>query len=109
MSYLTVAPYPKFYFQERLPFYGWLVAVLGGGESAFRLVVWFQLGLHVLAATMLYFSMRRLDAGKAAAIALFLAALLSQGFLIFGCSIAPETLAVSLTLVAMSATLLVVP
>jgi hypothetical protein len=105
-SYLIVAPYPQFYFQPRLPFYGWLVAALGG-ESSFRLVVWFQLALHILAAMMLYVSVRRLDAGKAAAMALFLAALLSQAFLIFGDSIAPETLAVSLTLVAMSATLLV--
>ncbi len=40
---------------------------------------------------------------------LFLAAMLSQGFLVFGRSIAPEAPAVSLSLIAMSATLLAVP
>jgi Dolichyl-phosphate-mannose-protein mannosyltransferase len=108
-SYLAIAPYPEFYFQQRLPFYGWLVALLGGQKFSFTPVVWLHLVLHTLAASVLYFGIRRLDAGKAAATALFLAAMLSQGFLVFGRSIAPEAPAVSLTLIAMSATLLAVP
>ena len=108
MNYLAVAPYPEFYSQQRLPFYGWLVAVLVGEKASFAAVLWLQLLLHTLAAAILYLSIRRLNAGRAAAIALFLAALLSQGFLIFGRAIVPEALAVSLMLIAMSATLLAV-
>jgi hypothetical protein len=108
-SYLTVLPYPEFYVQPRLPFYGWLVSGLGGHESSFALVVWLQLALHTGAATLVYVSVRRLGAGKAAAVALFLSSLLPQSFLIFGRSVSPETFAVSLTLIAMAATLLAVP
>ena len=107
-GYLAVGPYPEFYTQQRLPFYGWLVSFLGG-EKSLALVVWLQLALHVGAAILLYVSIRRLTDGRAAAVALFLPALLSQGFLIFGRAVAPETLAVSLALIAMAATLLAVP
>lgn len=107
-GYLTVAPYPAFYAQQRIPLYGWLVAALGS-EKSLWLVVWLQLIAHVGAAALLYASIRRLGAGRAAAVALFLPALLSQSFLIFGRGISPESFAVSLTLIAISATLLAVP
>jgi Dolichyl-phosphate-mannose-protein mannosyltransferase len=107
-GYLAVASYPEFYFQNRLPFYGWFAVPFGGQALSFATVVWLQLAFHLLAAAMLYFSVRRLDNGRAAATALFLAALSSQGFLVFGRGIVPESLAVSLTLIAMSATLFAV-
>ena len=109
MSYLTVPPYPEFYLHQRLPLYGWLVASLGEQKSSFALVIWLQLALQTGAAILVYISVRRLGAGKAAAVALFLPSLLSQSFLIFGRSVSPEGFAVSLTLIAMAATLLAVP
>jgi hypothetical protein len=108
MGYLGVAPYPEFYTQQRLPFYGWLVSFLGGEKSSFALVVWLQLAVHVGAAMLLYISIRSLTDRRAAAVALFLPALLSQSFLIFGRGVSPEALAVSLALIAMAATLLAV-
>ena len=109
VGYLAVAPYPEFYTQQRLPFYGWLVSFLGGEKSSFALIVWLQLAVHVGAAMVLYISIRSLTDRKAAAVALFLPALLSQSFLIFGRGVSPEALAVSLALIAMAATLLAVP
>ncbi len=106
-GYLAYAPYPEFYFQQRLPFYGWLVTGLGG-EKSLHAVIWFHLILHTLAAVMLYFSIRRLGAGKEAAAALFFTALVSQGFLIFGRGVVPESIATSLALIAMAFTLLAV-
>ena len=90
MGYLTVAPYPELYGQQRGPLYGWLASAFGNEkESEFALVVWLQLITHVGAAALLYAGIRRLKAGRATAVALFLPALLSQGFLIFGRSISP--------------------
>ncbi len=109
MGYLAVAPYPEFYTQQRLPFYGWLVSFFGGEKSSFALIVWLQLAVHVGAAMLLYISIRSLTDRRAAAVALFLPALLSQSFLIFGRGVSPEALAVSLALIAMAATLLAVP
>lgn len=107
-GYAAVAPYPEFYSQQRLPFYGWLVSIFGRDQSSFVAVVWLQLVLHVGAASLLYVSVRRLTLGRAAAVALFLAALLSQSFLIFGRAIAPEALGGSLLVIAMALTLLAV-
>ncbi|MBX9778436.1 MAG: hypothetical protein K2Y71_29025 [Xanthobacteraceae bacterium] len=107
-GYLRVAAYPAFYAEQRIPLYGWLVAALGG-ENGLSRAVWLQLVVHVGASALLYASIRRLGAGRAAAFALFLPALFSQSFLIFGRGISPESFAVSLTLIAMSATLLAVP
>ena len=108
MGYLGVAPYPEFYTQQRLPFYGWLVSFLGG-EKSFALIVWVQIAVHVGAAMVLYISIRGLTDRRAAAVALFMPALLSQSFLIFGRGVSPEALAVSLALIAIAATLLAVP
>jgi hypothetical protein len=104
-SYLSVSPYPEFFFDTRAPFYGWLVAMLGGEPQGFGPTVWLHVLVHVAAAAALYAGARHLGLGRAAAAALFLAALSSQNFLIFGRGIVPEAPAMSLALIAMAATL----
>jgi hypothetical protein len=104
-TYLSVAPYPEFFSAPRLPFYGWLVALLGGDPAGFGPAVWFQLAVHLAAALSLYFGVRHLGMGKPAAAALFLAALSAQNFLIYGRGIVPEAPAMSFALIAMAAAL----
>jgi hypothetical protein len=104
-GYLDVRPHPDFYFAQRLPFYGWLVATLAGAKLDYALVIWLHILVHAIAAVSLFASMRALGAAHATAMALFLAALCSQSFLIYGRGIAPESLAISFSLIAISATL----
>jgi hypothetical protein len=104
-TYVDVRPFPDFYFAQRLPFYGWLLAWLAATGLGYAPVVWLQILVHVLAAGSLLASARALGAGRAAAAALFLAALCSQSFLIFGRGVLPESLAISFSLLAIAATL----
>jgi hypothetical protein len=104
-SYLEVRLFPDFYFAQRLPLYGWFVAMLAGTELGYAPVIWAQVLLHTIAAVSLFASVRSLGAANATAGALFLAALCSQAFLIYGRGIVPESPAISFALIAVSATL----
>ena len=108
VGYLEIAPYPAFFFAPRAPFYGWLVAGLGGEPRGFEPAVWVHILVHISAAASLYAGARHVGMGKHAAAALFLAALTSQNFLIYGRGIVPEALAMSFALLAMAATLVAV-
>lgn len=104
-SYLGPAPYPNFYFAPRLPFYGWLVAEIDG-VSEYLLLVYLQLAIHVFSAWAIFASSQRIGMNRAAAWSLFLAALASQNFLIWGRAVVPEALGMSFALLAFSATLM---
>ena len=66
-SYLEVRPFPDFYFAQRLPLYGWLVAMLAGTQASYAPVIWAQVLLHTIAALSLFASVRSLGAANATA------------------------------------------
>ena len=104
-GYVDVAPYPDFFLGPRLPFYGWLVAALAAIGLGHGAVVGCQVAVHVAAAIALHAGARAIGAAPGGAAALFVAALVSQSFVIYGRGIVPETLAASAALIAVAATL----
>jgi hypothetical protein len=87
----------------RHPLYGWwlnALATAGPGNSAVPAI---QFIIHVAAAVVLYGACRFAGIERIAALALALAAILSQCLMIWGRAVLPEMLSVSLLLVAMAA------
>jgi hypothetical protein len=85
--------------ESRHPLYGWWLMAMGPGNSAVPLV---QYIFHVVAALAFYGACRFAGIERVAALALALAAILSQGLLIWGRAVLPEMLSVSLLLLAIA-------
>jgi hypothetical protein len=100
-GYLLAAQSANPWGEPRHPLYGWwLMAVTGTGNSAVPAI---QYGLHVVATVALYGACRFAGIERIAALALALAAILSQGLIIWGRAVLPEMLSVSLLLLAIAA------
>jgi hypothetical protein len=91
--------------EVRHPLYGWLLGALEGHWPGHAAVPLLQYGAHVLAALLLYACSRTAGMARGAALALALAAVLSQCLLIWGRAVLPEMLSVSLLVVAFAAVL----
>jgi Dolichyl-phosphate-mannose-protein mannosyltransferase len=102
-SYVLAAQSANPWGEVRHPLYGWLLMLLeraGGGQT---LVPAIQYGVHVVAVSALYAACRSAGMERSAALALGLAAILSQCLVIWGRAVLPEMLSVSLLLAAMAA------
>jgi hypothetical protein len=86
--------------ESRHPLYGWWLMVVGPGYAAVPAI---QYGSQVVAAGVLYGACRFAGIERSAALALALAAILSQGLMIWGRAVLPEMLSVSLLLLAIAA------
>jgi hypothetical protein len=100
-GYLLTAQSASPWGEPRHPLYGWwLTAVTEQGNSAVPVI---QYVFHVMAAATLYSACRFAGIDRIAALALALAAILSQCLMIWGRAVLPEMLSVSLLLLAIAA------
>ncbi len=86
--------------ESRHPLYGWWLMAVGPGNGALPAI---QYVFHLIAALMLYGACRFAGIERSAALALALAAILSQCLMIWGRAVLPEILSVSLLLLAIAA------
>jgi hypothetical protein len=89
--------------QERHPLYGWLALSLETLEPGHATVPALQYGLQVAAAFALYAACRRVGLPRSAALALGLSALFSQGLVIWGRAVLPESPSASMLLLSIAA------
>jgi hypothetical protein len=99
-GYVMSAQSANLWGEPRHPLYGWWLMAMGPGYSAVPAI---QYVFHVVAAVTLYSACRFAGIERFAALALALAALLSQCLMIWGRGVLPEILSVSLLLLAIAA------